>query len=109
MLPRSMGRPRVKLSKELHKNILYGCRDIALYCGRDIQTLRRWIRVFHFPVAILPNGHWITSRDAVTQWIMSLRTQNILDLRSVYAKMPAELRNAMIVQTHDPEPKTHAA
>jgi len=50
---------------------LEGLGEIGEYIGRTPNTVRIWMRRHAFPVMKGPNGHYLTTRDAIANWIVA--------------------------------------
>ncbi len=44
---------------------------IAEYLGKHPNTIGRWIKYHDLPAMRMPSGHWMTTRDAITAWIIA--------------------------------------
>lgn len=54
--------------------VLKGTRAIARYCKVGQPTIHRWIRELGFPAVLEGNHSAITTKHAITIWILSFHT-----------------------------------
>jgi hypothetical protein len=50
---------------------LIGLRNIGAALGISEQTVRRWMRQEGLPVALMPDGHYATSKLLISLWLLS--------------------------------------
>jgi hypothetical protein len=48
---------------------LWGLREIAHYLRVHPATVKRWREKHGLPVAVGPNGYYMTTKDAISRWI----------------------------------------
>jgi hypothetical protein len=65
--------------------VLYGLREIAHYLRMHPATVKVW-RIKHgLPIAVGPNGYYMTTKTAIARWIEAC---NITDLQQSASQKP---------------------
>jgi len=64
-------KPGRRSKDQTSPEILDGIAAIAMYIGKSYSTTARWIKFFDLPAMKQPNGRWMSSKQAITAWIIA--------------------------------------
>jgi hypothetical protein len=58
-----------KTKPDPESDVLRGLEQIGRYVGFGPAAIRRWVASEDFPARRLPDGSWLSSGSAITEWI----------------------------------------